>query len=44
MGSVCLVFCDSGFHSGCPLMDKYNRLVEGFLMGETDYGEIRVLF
>ena len=28
MWSVWLVFCDHGFHSVCPLMDKYKRLVE----------------
>ena len=25
-----LVFCDCGFQSVCPLMDKGKRLVEGF--------------
>ena len=44
MGSVYLVFCDSGFHSGCPLMDKDKRLEGGFLMGETGYGGIWALF
>ena len=28
MWSVWLVFCDHGFHSVCPLMDKYKKLVE----------------
>ena len=28
MWSVCLVFCDCGFHSVCPLMDKDKRLME----------------
>ena len=28
MWSVCLVFCDYGFHSVCPLMDKDKRLME----------------
>ena len=28
MWSVWLVFCDCGFHSVCPLMDKYKRLLE----------------
>ena len=26
--SVWLVFCDCGFHSVCPLMDEYKRLVQ----------------
>ena len=25
---ITLVFCDCGFHSVCPLMDKDKRLVE----------------
>ena len=28
MWSVCLVFCDCGFHSAFPLMDKHKRLME----------------
>ena len=40
MWSVWLVFCDCGFHSVCPLMDKDKR----FLMGETDWGANWVLF
>ena len=28
MWSVWLVFCDCGFHSVCPLMDKDKRLIE----------------
>ena len=27
MWSVCLVFCDSPFHSVCPLMDKVKRFI-----------------
>ena len=30
MWSICLVFCDCGFHSVCPLMDKDKRLMEAF--------------
>ena len=33
MWSVCLVFCDCGFHSVCPLMDKDKRLMEGSWRG-----------
>ena len=38
--SVWLVFCDCGFHSVCPLMDEYKRLVqaswwEGLALRET---------
>ena len=40
MGTVWLVFCDSGFHSVCPLMDEDKRLVEaslweGLAVGKT---------
>ena len=28
MRSVCLVFCDCGFHSVCPLMEEDKRLME----------------
>ena len=28
MSSVWLVFCDCGFHSACPLMEKDKRLME----------------
>ena len=40
MSSVWLVFCDCVFHSACPLMDEYQRLVEAYLweglaMGKT---------
>ena len=48
-GSVWLVFCDCGFHSVCPLMNKDKRLLGGkkasgsFLMGRTDGGRIWVL-
>ena len=27
---ISLVFCNCGFHSFCPLMDKDKRLVEAF--------------
>ena len=33
MWSVWLVFCDCGFHSVCPLMDKDKRLMEDSLLG-----------
>ena len=39
MWSVWLLFCDSGFQSVCPLMEKDKRL-----MGETDWGGNWVLF
>ena len=40
-----LVFCDCGFHSVCLLRDKEKSLPYGsILMGETDWGENRVLF
>ena len=32
-----LVFCDCGFHSVCPLMEK-DEAYGSFLMGETDWG------
>ena len=44
MWSVWLVFCDCGFHSVCPLMDKVKRLRGSFLMGESDWGENWFLF
>ena len=37
MWSVWLVFCDCGFHSVCPLMNK-DKTYGSFLMGETDGG------
>ena len=42
MWSVWLVFCDCGFHSLCPLMDKDKRLIEaswweGLMKGDTGY-------
>ena len=35
---ISLVFCDCGFHSVCPLMDKDKKLMETSLMGETEGG------
>ena len=42
MWSVWLVFCDCGFHSVCPLMDKDKRLMEAswwekLIEGETEF-------
>ena len=42
MWSVWLVFCDCGFHSVCPLMDKDKRLVEaswweGLAVGKSGF-------
>ena len=38
MWSDWLVFCDCGFQSVYPLMEKDKRLIGSFLMGETDWG------
>ena len=39
MWSVCLVFCDCGFHSVCPLMDKGKRLMEASWWERLTVGE-----
>ena len=39
MWSVCLVFCDCGFHSVGPLMDKDKRLMEASLLERLTMGE-----
>ena len=37
--SVWLVFCDCGFHSACPLMEKDTRLVEAYWWEGLAVGE-----
>ena len=39
MWSVWLVFCDYGFHSVCPLMDKDKRLIKASLWERLTEGE-----
>ena len=39
MWSVWLVFCDCGFHSSCPLMDKDKRLTEASWWERPTEGE-----
>ena len=39
MWSVWLVFCDCGFHSVCPLMEKDNRLMEASWWERLTVGE-----
>ena len=40
MWSVWLAFCDCGFHSVCPLMDKDKKLMEASLSERQTVGEI----
>ena len=39
MQSVCLVFCDCGFHSVCPLMEKNKRLIEASWIEKLTKGQ-----
>ena len=39
MWSILLVFCDFGFHSVCPLMDKDTMLMEAFWLERLTEGE-----
>ena len=36
--SLIVFLCDCGFHNVCPLMDKDRRLMDSFLIRETDCG------
>ena len=44
MWSVWLIFCDCGFHSACPLMDKDKRLMEASWWERLTWGANWVLF